>query len=848
MVGIVIVSHSEMLANGLLELAEQMTKGRVPLAIAAGSGNVDKPIGTEPVRILEAIQSVLSSDGVLVLMDLGSAIMGAETALEFLDADQRQHVYLCEAPLVEGAISAAVSAAGGAPIEQVLAAARGSLVFKTDHLAPVSHARPAIPMPAPASPPIDSTPPLTWALTVRNRLGLHARPAARLVELASQFAARIELSHKGKTANAASMNQVMTLGVRQGDTLRVTASGHDAVSALAALQALADDNFGDDSSIGATPGADGQAGAQLTATPIAQAAIVRPGELLGIPSGRGSAVGPALVHRPTAAWVQPYTVTDSDAEWRRLQQAIETVEASLQQLRRETTQRVGAAEAAIFDAHLLMLRDAELANHAHRQIEQLSINAELAWQTSIDAVAASYEQLGGYLAQRAADVRDVGQAVSQQLTKKPRQLPVIERPSILVAADLSPSQVAQLEPSLVLGIVTEAGGANGHNVILARALGIPVVTGVARATEQINPGQMIALDGERGLVWLMPDEATIGQLRSVHEMEQQRVLAARQSAHQPAHMADGQPIHVAANVGKLAEIEAALTNGAEGVGVFRTEFLFMERTTAPDENEQMAVYSAAADRLQGRPLVVRTLDIGGDKSLPYLQQRQESNPFLGKRGLRLSLEQPALFKTQLRALLRTAATYTLQIMYPMVSTVEEILQARGLLEEARRELRSEGRACGDRLPVGIMIETPAAAAMAHVLARHVDFFSVGSNDLTQYVMAADRTNPHVADLASAYQPALLHTLRQVANAAHAAKIWVALCGELASDPRATALLVGLGFDELSMNPAAIPQVKAIIRTLDRPSVTTLADHLLRLSTAAEVEAFLGETTLTHLPD
>ncbi len=802
MIGIVLVSHSEKLAEGALELIQQMTQGRVSVAIAAGSGNAEAPIGTDPFKVLAAIDSVFDPDGVVVLMDLGSAIMSAEAALDLLPSGQRPHVFLCEAPLVEGGIAAAMAALTGGTVERVLAEARAATDAKREQLLPFLHgeSKAAIPDEPVAG---DVT---TRNLVVPNRLGIHARPAARLVSLASQFDARITLTCHGKTAIATNMNQVATLGARQGDVLLVAASGPQAAAALAALETLAYDHFGDPLEQQPTVIAPMPAAAGADAT------------LAGVPASAGVAVGPVLIYHPAHVAVVERSVADTAGERRRLQEAIDQATQRLADLRSETANRVGAAEAGIFDAHLLMVRDPDLLQAALVELETRHINAEAAWHHAIQSLAARYRALeDSYQARRSEDVLDVGQRVLRVLagiTVEAAMVLLLE-PSIVVAHDLKPSDVARLPADQVLGIITELGGATGHSAILARAMGIPAVTGVGAFVNKLVDGQTIGLDGTTGQVWLDPDLTRIDDLLAQRADRQAAQDAAQARARLPATLRGGRHVEIGANINLPGDVDRALSQGAEGVGLFRTEFLFMDRASPPSEKEQLAAYTYVARKLKGSPLIIRTLDAGGDKPVPYLSLEHEPNPFLGRRGLRYCLDHPGVFKPQLRAILRTGADYPVKLMLPMVSTLDELVLVDALIDEVCAELQEDGLPFDDDVERGIMIEVPSTVLVADHLARLVDFFSIGTNDLTQYIMAADRGNGGVTELVNPYQPAVVRAIHQVIEAAHRKGVWVGLCGELAADLRATPLLIGLGIDELSMSAPSIPAIKTRIRELDQ---------------------------------
>lgn len=826
MVSIVIVSHSAALAAGVQELALQMVQGKINIAIAGGLDDDEHPIGTDPMKVLAAIESVYSEAGVVVLMDLGSALLSAETALDFLEPEQRERVYLCAAPLVEGAMAAAVQASVGASVEMVLQEATAALTAKQQQLGE------AVSTPTPMDAPLlAGAAGQTLTVLIPNKLGLHARPAARFVASANRFAAAVQIQLGERTANAKSINQVATLGARQGDTVVITAVGPDADAALAAIQELAEVNFGDaDEPEAAAP--------PETAPPLPEAGEK---EWRGIPASPGVAIGPVVQYRPRLPEVQTWQIENSAAENRRLETAVQSASQEIKILHTQAIAQVGANEAAIFEAHLLFLADPDLIEAAKAHIRKQQINAEAAWQQAFHAAADRFRAMEDeYMRARAEDVLDVGRRVLGQLLGTERPSLAFATPSILVATDLTPSDTAQLDPKLVLGICTEVGGATAHSAILARALGIPAIVGLGERLAGLREGQTVALDGGNGRLWIEPDDAELTKLASERInwiIEQRRV---KQEAQKRAVTKDKKLIEIAANIGGVRDATIALEYGAEGVGLFRTEFLFMNRAKAPTEAEQYAAYTLAAEALSDKPIIIRTLDVGGDKPLPYIDQGQEENPFLGWRGIRFCLDQPQVFKPQLRAILRASHQYKIRLMFPMVGALSELVAAKALLAEVKAELRAEGLGFDDKMPVGIMIEVPSAVAIADQLARESDFFSIGTNDLTQYVMAADRGNMRVAGLAQALQPAVLRMIKQTVDAGHAANIWVGMCGELAGNPLATPLLVGLGLDELSMSAPAIPAVKAAIRQTTLFDAQKLAAQALQLESAEAVAVFLRE--------
>ena len=827
MVSIVIVSHSARLAEGVQELADQMVQGQVPIAIAGGIDDPENPIGTNAMQVLAAIESVYSEDGVLVLMDLGSALLSAEMALEFLAPEQRDRVRLCAAPLVEGAVAAAVQAMVGGSLKQVRNEAQGALKVKAEQLGVALKEETTTSAQLPGAAAAHQL-----QLTVRNRLGLHARPAARFVQTAARFTAEIQVRKEGKSANAKSINQVATLGVRFGDAITVSAVGPDANDALAAIQLLTDDNFGE---------REEEMEGRVTAVTLPSTPVAGKDELTGIPASPGIAIGPAFQYRPRLPQVQSRSVADAEAERRRLETAVAIAQDEIATLHANAVRQVGADEAAIFEAHLLFLQDATLLVPVKTAILGQKINAESAWQSAIERTAAAFHALDDpYMRARAADVLDVGQRVLRHLLGVEPPALDMDEPVILLAADLTPSDTARLDPNMVLGLAVEVGGATSHSAILARALGIPAVVGLGPTLANIAAGQTIALDGKNGRLWPQPNADRLAELRAQRDAWLASQETAKVASQQPAITPDGHRIEIGANIGGPHDTTVALEFGAEGVGLFRTEFLFLGRDAAPDEEEQYLAYKQAAEAIGERPLIIRALDVGGDKPVPYLDLGREENPFLGWRGVRFCLDQPHIFKPQLRAILRASVGHNLKLMFPMIGTVGELRRAKAILAECRAELRDEGALFAEKMDVGIMIELPAAAASADKLAVEVDFFSIGTNDLTQYVMAADRGNARVADLADALQPAVLRLIKQTADAAHAAGIWVGMCGELAGNALAAPLLVGLGLDELSMNAPAIPEVKTAVRRYTLAKAQEIAQTALALDSATAVHAYLQQ--------
>lgn len=831
MVGLVLVSHSRALATALLDLVRQVTSADVPVAIAAGVGQDRRELGTDAIEIGEAIQAVYSDAGVLVLMDLGSAVLSAQLAVDLLPPEMSEKVRFCAAPMVEGAVAAMVQAGLGSDLDTVCREASGALLPKQEQLgeAPAPAAAGAQPESAAAG---DSS---SITITLTNLHGLHARPAAQFVQTAAKYQSTIQVTNltTGKgPVSAKSLNALATLGAVEFHDVRISASGVDAAEALEALRALAAANFGEPPAAAAAEAAPAQPENAPQTAPQAAPQTGENGALHATPVSEGIAIGPFYRYQPPLPPVSQKLAQDPAAEWDRLQTALDAVRAAIRQRRGQLRATLGLAEAAIFDAHLLILDDPEMLDSVRQAIEARQ-NAAQAWTGVMNNVATAYRQLEDpYLQQRAADVLDVRNQVLFALAgKTPAAAITLDRPVILYAQDITPSETTQLDMNQVLGVITAGGGPTSHSAILARALGIPAVAGAGMALERVESGELVALDGFRGAVWVQPSAEVQAQLTDRREewlAQRKRLL---QAGAEPAVTRDGRRVEVFANIGSAADARRAVENGAEGVGLLRTEFLFLTRRTPPSEDEQFEAYRAIGAAMQGRPVTARTLDIGGDKEAPYVSLPAEANPFLGVRAIRLSLHDTSLFLPQLRAILRVAAEFPYRIMFPMVSNLDEVRQAHAWLQNAHTELDAEGVAHAWPIETGIMVEVPSAALLAGVLAKEVDFFSIGTNDLTQYTLAAERGNSLLAGLADALHPAVLRLIGEVAAAAHAEGKWVGVCGELAGDPLAAAALIGLGVDELSLNPAGIPRIKSIVRTLDTAATQTLAGEMLRTDSA-----------------
>lgn len=668
-----------------------------------------------------------------------------------------------------------------------------------------------------------------------NAHGLHARPAKVLTEVAQAFAGEIRVRLAGSQSagvSAKSLSKLLAMGSHRGQVLEFIAEPSIADDALPALVRAVEEGLGEE--IEPLP-AGGESAEQPAATvQLNEAAqdvpALRAGEqVIGIAASPGIAIGPVLVRKPQAI-DYPRRGESPAVELQRLDAALNKVFAEIGTL---IAQSQVASIRDIFTTHQVMLRDPALREEVQVRLHK-GLSAEAAWMEEIESAAQQQEALHDQLlAERAADLRDVGRRVLACLAGvEAEQAP--DEPYILVMDEVAPSDVATLNAQRVAGILTAGGGATSHSAIIARALGIPAIVGAGAGVLGLAPNTLLLLDGERGELLVAPSDTQLEQARGERAAREERKRLAHERRLEPAITRDGHPVEIAANIGAAGETPEAVALGAEGIGLLRTELVFMNHAQAPDQATQEAEYRRVLEALEGRPLVVRTLDVGGDKPLPYWPMPAEENPFLGVRGIRLSLQRPDILETQLRALLASADGRPLRIMFPMVGNIEEWRTAKALVDRLRVELPVAD------LQVGIMIEIPSAALIAPVLAQEVDFFSIGTNDLTQYTLAIDRGHPTLSGQADGLHPAVLRLIGMTVEAAHAQGKWVGVCGELAADALAIPMLVGLGVDELSVSARSIALVKARVRELDFAACQRLAQQALLLPGAHEVRAFVGE--------
>jgi phosphoenolpyruvate-protein phosphotransferase len=563
-------------------------------------------------------------------------------------------------------------------------------------------------------------------------------------------------------------------------------------------------------------------------------------KLMGLPAAPGIAIGPAFLYRRKVLRAEQYRVADVDQEFAKLESALTQAEADLGSLTQRAREQLGEAEAAIFEAQAAMARDPELQERVRAQVQEQNVNVAFAWQEAVQFFAKTLRDLEDeYLSARAADVEDVGQRVLALLLGQSLTSSGPDAPSIILAEDLTPADTILFERARVLAYCTQAGGPTSHVAILSKAQGVPCIVGAGTELAAIENATFLIVDGGSGVIFIDPDPQTRVEYESRGADRLTRQREAEKNASLPAITVDGKRMEVVANVGSEADALEAVAYGAEGIGLLRTEFLFLDRGSAPSESEQVETYSTIFKAIgSSKPIVVRTLDIGGDKPAAYLSMPKEDNPFLGLRGIRLTLRYQELFETQLRALLSAGSGYDLRIMFPMVSTLEELSRAREIFGHSRSKLAAEGKSYCETVQIGIMVEVPSAAIMANVLADFVDFFSIGTNDLSQYTLAAERTSADVAYLADALQPAVIELIRHVVEAAHRKGKWVGICGELGGEPLAAPLLLGLQLDELSASPKLIPELKQTIRRFSSQDALEIAQNVMQLASAKEVRQYL----------
>jgi phosphoenolpyruvate-protein phosphotransferase len=568
----------------------------------------------------------------------------------------------------------------------------------------------------------------------------------------------------------------------------------------------------------------------------------------GIPAAPGLAHGKMVIVKKEALDIPQLEINDSEKELKRLMDACRVSQDEINALKEDVDSRSSKKEAEIFEAHRMILDDVSLIERARKAIENRT-NAEKAWMDAIEYFAQMMEQIPDEtLSSRSVDIRDVGHRVLGHLLGISTTETKLKEPSIVIGDDLTPSDTVSLDKELVLGFCTASGGPTSHTAILAKAFGLPAVVGMGKDILSVSADSILLVDGESGVVIINPAQDELAAFKEREIRTRVKLDEIRAAAQSPAVTADGERVEVVANIGGVEDAPLGIRNGAEGVGLFRTEFLYLDRNSLPSEAEQIEAYREVFNNYPKMPVVVRTLDIGGDKVIPYLDLPQELNPFLGWRGIRMLDGAEEIFLSQFRALLQAGVGIDLRIMVPMVSSIMEIRSARTLMDRAKVELREEKKDFNKDIQFGIMVEVPSAALLADRLAKEVDFFSIGTNDLTQYTLAVDRTNSRIAHLASPMNPAVLTLIQHTIRYAHSEGKWVGLCGELAGEPLAAPILLGLGLDEFSMSPARVPVIKQVMAHLRKADCEPLAEEVLKMTEERVVversRAFLAGLGLT----
>ena len=565
----------------------------------------------------------------------------------------------------------------------------------------------------------------------------------------------------------------------------------------------------------------------------------------GIGTSPGIALGKVLVYKEPEIIVTRKEFKDPSQEIHRLDKAIEKGVSQIEELYEITLKTVGKKEAEIFNAHKMMIEDPEFIGGVKKQIKSEGVNAEWAVKNTSDHFIQLFANIENeYLRERALDLKDVSKRLLRILLGiETMDLASLKEECIIVAEDLTPSDTAQMNKKMVLGFVTELGGKTSHTSIMARTLETPAIAGIKDATKIIKNDDFMIIDGKEGLVLLNPSEEDIKLYEKKKKDYEEFKLKLKEMKGKESISKDGVKVEIAANIGTPKDMDKVLENDGEGIGLFRSEFLYMDRDKLPTEEEQFKAYKTVAERLEGKPVVIRTLDVGGDKKLPYLDIPKEMNPFLGYRAIRLCLDRTDIFRTQLRAILRASAFGNIRIMFPMISNIKEIRDAKAIIEEIKEELRSENIPFNNDIQIGIMVEIPAAAVHSDIFAKEVDFFSIGTNDLIQYTLAVDRGNQDISYLYNQFHPAVLKLIRMTIENGHKEGIWVGMCGEAAGDEKLIPLLLGMGLDEFSMSSSSMLRARWIINNTSKGEIEPMLDEILSLPTAEDVEKFIDENII-----
>lgn len=823
MLGLLLVSHSRAVAEAAVDLIRRTVSDALPIAAAGGVGETHAEIGTDALDIQQAIESVAQPDGVLVLMDMGSAILSTEMAKDLLG--DSINVRLCSGPLVEGGIAAAVQIQAGSPVADVVAAAQRSLLPKQDQLGE------SVLITETVAPPVVAEE--TFESVLENVYGLHLRPVAALVKSLGADAKNVRLENltgKRGPVVATSLVEIARLQGKKGDTIRFLLSGSNTARIRKEIEGFLEQLKHEDAHpVKVSPAKEESANFE----PIA----VSP----GLAVGRVFFDDQVEVRIPDT---RPNTPQEVDTECQRLSEAIAAAQQKVDQRVAKFRSSLNSADMAILEAQQLILSDEVLLVQAQELIRSKPTNAAAAWYQTLTEVAEDQAKAtDDYLRQRAIDFREAASAVVQQLIGQTDRFANLSEDRVLVCPELNPTLIDQIQSTRIMGVIELGGGSLSHGAILARSIGLPAIGNAAKLESALRSARLVAIDGSTGQLLVDPPAEVVQEWRQKQKAARELKEKAVQLSQARAASIDKTSFLIAANAGKRRDVELALHNGADGIGLFRSEFLFDAFQTLPSEEEQLGAYRNALDPILADPrwnsgptvpstsadrdrslraefsVTLRLLDIGGDKPLPFLSPGQESNPFLGVRGLRLLLRNPAFFESHLCAILRLAQSFSVKLLVPMVTSVDEISRLKQHLGTAHQSL--QGRKIPHRWPIeiGVMIETPAAAVAFDQLIEHLDFASIGTNDLTQYVLSAERGNPQLEEFADSLHPAVLRLCQQVIALANQRKLPISICGEIASDPVAVPLLAGLGLRVLSVAPTAVPTIKATIRALNLSEMT-----------------------------
>lgn len=837
MVGLILVSHSRKLAQAAAELAREATGPDLPVAAAGGTGEDHRELGTDALDILEAINSVLSDAGAAVLMDMGSAVLSAQTALDLLDEMQRPRVRLCSAPLVEGAIAAAVQIRIGSPLAQVVAAAAGSLTPKQEQLGDAG-AQDAVAQRDPSTSPA-LLPGEEIELTIENAHGLHLRPVAALLSALAGLDAQVRmenLTKKRGPVEARSLVEVARLQLSYGDRARFQLSGLQAEEAGRRIRRLASQRFGEEA-----PGIE----PERPAAPDAQSGDGLFTSSVGVAIGRPFWIDQDNLAALAEVTDEPVSPSEISSELEKLARGLAAaVRVLKEQLRLPDESSFGKQRRALVEAQVLIVGDSYLRDQAEARVREKRRSAARAWVETMVEQASLQEQVDdSYLRERAADFRELGWLVLRHLPGAPtepaaRELP--GEPFVLVCEELSPSLLDQVRSPRLQGVLQLGGGPYSHGSILARAAGIPCLGGAREAAPQLRQARRVAFDAGAIQIWTDPDPGTVAYLQERRESTEKTQAQWRAQPPGPAVTLDGATIYVPANINSAEDVQSATAEGADGIGLLRVEFLFQQFRTSPDESAQFALLQQLLEPWDDRPVVIRLLDAGADKSVPFLAVGAEANPFLGIRGIRLLLRHPKFLRAHLQALLRLATERNLRVMVPMVADAVDLVDIQRALVEEHHGLLERGVAHKWPLPFGAMVETPAAALSIRSLATAADFFSLGTNDLVQYLLCAERGHPGLGAFQDGLHSAVLKTIRMTAGDARMASRPLSICGELAADPEAIPLLLGCGLVSLSVGPRMVARTKAVVRTLDLKKCRAVCETLV------ESGAVRGEELRHHV--